>query len=315
MATLAKHIVRLHGFGLLVVGMFFLALGLSFAHAAAGKLTVWQLLVCRAVIYLLVLIPWGVRHPRDAWGVNRADLLLRGIFGTALVGLTVYTLSLMPLPTATVLGKTAPLWSILMLWLLFAVRPVLTEVAAVPLTLAGIVLILHPEGQQSLGGIGLLAVCVALSAGLFNALEYLTLHRLRQTDDAPTINLWYGGVVLLVALPLTLAQPGPASPSFWLLGILFGASSLLGQMLLAQSMKRVSSIAASTGALLVPVFATLLGLFYFGQHLSWLELVGIVLVLGAGGMVIRVDNLHKRGGGLVTFRWQRRPPPSGEGVK
>ena len=53
----------IEGFGLLFAAFFCIAVGYAVAHAAHGSLTIWQLLACRAVVYLVALAPWAVRHP------------------------------------------------------------------------------------------------------------------------------------------------------------------------------------------------------------------------------------------------------------
>ena len=73
-----------------------------------------------------------------------------------------------------------PLWSILVVWALFAVPPILAELAFVPLALAGVALILHPEGTVPLTMGSSVGIGLALAAGFFNAFEYVTLHRLRR---------------------------------------------------------------------------------------------------------------------------------------
>jgi drug/metabolite transporter (DMT)-like permease len=179
----------LEGYGALFAAFLCLAVGYAVAHAADGRLSVWQLLACRAMVYLVALAPWAVRHPEAARGVDRLGLALRGVFGTAMIGSLVYAIGLLPLSTATVLGKTTPMWSIVVVWALFAVPPILAEVAIVPLAIAGVALILHPEGAVQLTGGNSVGIGFALAAGLFNSLEYVTLHRLRRTDGASTINL------------------------------------------------------------------------------------------------------------------------------
>jgi drug/metabolite transporter (DMT)-like permease len=294
----------IEGYGSLFGAFTCLAVGYAFAHAADGRLTVWQLLACRALLYLAVLAPWVARHPREARGADRLGLMLRGVFGTAMLGCLVHAIGLLPLSTATVLGKTTPLWSILVVLALFAVPPILAELAFVPLALAGVALILHPEGTVPLTVGSSVGIGLALAAGFFNALEYVTLHRLRRTDSASAISLWYAGVMLAVALPMALGEPLPRAPEAWAIGLLFGLSTFLGQMLLALSLGRVTPIAAATGALSVPVFSAVIGWAVFAEQVSALEFLGGLLVITAAGAVIWLENRRGDRTGSAAFRWQ-----------
>ena len=299
----------IEGYGSLFGAFLCLAVGYAFAHAADGRLTVWQLLACRALLYLVALAPWAARHPREARGVNRLGLVLRGVFGTAMIGSLVHAIGLLPLSTAAVLGKTTPLWSLLVVWTLFAVPPILAELAFVPMALVGVALILHPEGAVALTVGSSVGVSLALAAGFFNALEYVTLHRLRRTDSASAINLWYAGVMLAVALPMASSEPLPRAPETWAIGLLFGLSTFLGQMLLALSLGRVTPVAAATGALSVPVFSAVIGWAVFAERVSALEFLGGLLVIAPAGAVIWLENRRGDRAGSSPFRWQAGARP------
>ncbi|HOO78576.1 MAG TPA: DMT family transporter [bacterium] len=277
---------RARGAVLLIVANFCFACGYSLAHAAAGKISPWHLLFCRCLVYLLVLVPWACFHPRQARGRNRGALILRGVFGTAMLGCVVSALALIPLSTATVLAKTTPFWAVFVLWIAFSVRPTAVEFVAVPVALVGIFLVVHPEGSQSLANLAPLGLFLALGAGLLNSIEFIILRRLRRTDVPHTINLWYSGVMLAAMLPLAVFLPWPAHPRFWLLAVAFGASTLIGQTLLATALHLVKPSEAAICTPLIPTFATVIGWVVFGQTLSFLEILGLVLVIGAGTAAI-----------------------------
>src|SRR5688500_15433601 len=132
-----------------------------------------------------------------------------------MIGSLVHAIGLLPLSTATALSKTTPLWSILVVWVLFAVPPIRAELAFVPLAMAGRVLIRSTEWSVPLTMGSSVGIGFALAAGFFNGLEYVTLHRLRRTDSASAISLWYAGVMPAVALPLALGEPLPRATEIW----------------------------------------------------------------------------------------------------
>jgi drug/metabolite transporter (DMT)-like permease len=218
----------------------------------------------------------------------------------------------LPLSIATLLAKTTPLWELLVIFALFALRPLLGEVLLVPIALLGLGLILHPEGGIDIFALGVGGVALGLAAGLLNSLELVALSRLRRRDPAPTINLWFAGCGIALMLPLALAHPWPAAPVIWLYALAFSVCSLGGQMLLAHAMHAVSPTIASIGTLLVPVFATVIAWIVLGQRLSGVELVGIAIVLVAGALVIRLEGRHGTALAAAPWRWaamRRRPAP------
>ena len=113
-------------------------------------MSVGHLVLLRGVVFALALAPWGLRHADAARGSNRGLLVLRGALGTTMVFCLLSAITVLPLSVATLLGKTTPLWELLMLWLLLALRPHLGELLLVPVAILGLVMILHPEGHLHL---------------------------------------------------------------------------------------------------------------------------------------------------------------------
>ena len=293
------------GYAWIVLSNLVFAVGFSFVAAIDGAMSVWQLVLARGAVFALVLLPWAVRHADLARGSNRGLLLLRGGLGTAMTLCLLSAITVLPLSVATLLGKTTPLWELLMLWLLLALRPHLGDLLLVPVAILGLVLILHPEGHLSLLALGYAALVLALGAGMLNSLEFITLRRLRGSDQPHTINLWYAAVMIVVTVPFALLQPWPDDPRIWLFAGMFCLCSLAGQSLLAEGMHHASPTFASVAALLVPVFATVIDWAVFGQLLSGVELAGIALVLLPAALIARAESRHSAALAAATFRWQR----------
>jgi drug/metabolite transporter (DMT)-like permease len=294
------------GYAAIVLSNLVFAVGFGFVAAIDGAMSVWQLVLLRGVVFVLVLLPWALRHPDLAKGGDRRLLLVRGGLGTAMILCLLSAITVLPLSVATLLGKTTPLWELLMLWLLLALRPHLGDLLLVPVAIFGLVLILHPEGHLSLLALGYAGLVLALGAGMLNSLEFITLRRLRASDQPHAINLWYAAVMIVVTLPLALLQPWPDDPRIWLYAGMFCLGSLAGQSLLAGGMRHASPTFASIAALLVPVFATLIDWAVFGQLLSGTELAGIALVLLPAALIARAESRHSAALAAATFRWQRR---------
>jgi drug/metabolite transporter (DMT)-like permease len=216
-----------------------------------------------------------------------------------------FAVILVPLSMATILGKTTPLWDLLLLWVLLGLRPVFTEILLVPVAFIGLLLILIPGGQLSIATISYLGLMLGLSSGMFNCLELITLRWLRRTDSTHTINLWYASITIILTLPFVLGSPWPDQPMIWFYAVMFGLFSFAGQTLQAEAMQTITPTVASVSTLLVPAFATLIGWVVFGQLLSGLELVGITVVLTAGALVQLRESRQRDALATAKFRWQR----------
>lgn len=279
----------LSGYGILLLANLSLAGGYAFVAACHGEVLVWHLLLVRSVVYLLALAPAARRAGRASLGAARSGLLLRGVTGSVFQALMTYALGVLPLAVATLLGKTSPLWTLLLVWLLFGTAPVRADVGAIAIALVGVAVILLPEGGQDVTAVPVLGLAAAVAAGAANAVEFVTIRRLRQREAPTTVNLWYGAVMLVVSAPLALLGSWPSSARLWAYVLGYAVLSLVGQMLLAADLGRVTATTASAGALTVPVFGALIGWVAFSERLSALEVVGILLVLVAAGAVSRVE--------------------------
>ena len=296
---------QLRGYAFIVLANLSFAVGWSFVAATEGDFSAWQLILLRGVVFVLALTPWAIRNPRVAAGVNRRLLVLRGFLGTGMMVCLAYAVILVPLSMATILGKTTPLWDLLLLWVLLGLRPVFTEILLVPVAFIGLLLILIPGGQLSIATISYLGLMLGLSSGMFNCLELITLRWLRRTESAHTINLWYASITIILTLPFALGSPWPDQPMIWFYAVMFGLFSFAGQTLQAEAMQTITPTVASVSTLLVPAFATLIGWVVFGQLLSGLELVGITVVLTAGALVQLRESRQRDALATAKFRWQR----------
>lgn len=305
MSAVATGTTEARGYAYVAISNLLFAIGFGFVSATHGAVSVWQVVFLRGVVFALVLLPWAVRHPQVAKGVDRKLLVLRGVVGTSMVVCLLSAVIALPLSIATLLAKTTPLWELLVIWALFALRPVLGELLLVPVALFGLALILHPEGHLAVGALSHLGLLLALAAGLLNSLEFVTLNRVRRSDPAPTINLWYAAATIALTIPFALAQPWPDDPRVWWLVVAFCLCSFSGQTLLAHGMGSVAPTIASIGTLLVPIFATLIAWVAFGERLSGLELVGVATVLTAGALVIRMEGRQRSALAAARLRWRR----------
>lgn len=292
------------GFAVLLVANLALAGGYTFVAACDGHVAVWHLLLVRGAVYVVGLGPWALRHGGVRLGAgHRRRLALRGVTGTTFQALMTYALGALPLATATLLAKTAPLWTVLLVWLLFGIVPLGADVLAIFVAVAGVAVILHPEGTQALATLSTLGLVAAVGAAVANSCEFVVIRRLRRTVDANTINVFYGLVTFAVSLPFAPFGAWPTSARVWLYVVGYGVCSLIGQTLLALDLRRVTATTAAALALTVPVWAVLLGWVLFSQTLSALELCGVALVLAGGWIVARSET--RRHGVEPALRWRR----------
>jgi drug/metabolite transporter (DMT)-like permease len=109
-------------------------------------------------------------------------------------------------------------------------------------------------------------------------------------------------VVCVVAPPWTLpasvltgpAKFGPWQPPVWvLLAALALLSTVLAYLAGITALKHVSASVASVLALLEPVVATATAWAFLGENLTWVQILGAVILLG-GALLVQLNSPERR---------------------
>lgn len=273
--------------GLVIAGLVCQEVGASIAvllFDEVGPLGMVMLrLAFSAVILLLLTRPRLRGHQRRDWGaVVVFGLVLagmNGLFYLALerlpLGVTVTIEVLGPLTLSIVASRRGSAW----IW-------------------AGVALL----GVLALGGGGWdrldpLGVVFALGAAATWALYILSSARVGAAFpklDGLALAMTVGA---LVALPFGIAQAGAALLRPELLGLGAAVAVLSSTLPYAFELIALRRLAASAFAILMslaPATAALAGFVLLGQHLAWLEILGIALVIAASIGAVRTAGRHAR---------------------
>lgn len=182
---------------------------------------------------------------------------------------------------ATLLANLAPVFVVLIGWLVWRDRPDARLLTALGLTLAG-ALLLVGEGF-SLGSDRLNGDLLATATAVFYALYLLGMHRARSEASAASAMLWSGFVTMAVLLAAAVLQGErivPATLEGW--GPLLAVALVCqvgGQATIALAIAGLPTSYASVGVLFQPVSGAILGWLILGEHLSSLQLIGGAVVL------------------------------------
>jgi drug/metabolite transporter (DMT)-like permease len=216
-------------------------------------------------------VPLRVTDARNAW--------LRSLFGTGGALALFYALGthVLSVGDATTLYSTAPLWVALLSGPLLGERVGVVVWLAAVAGFVGVATLLH-AGFTSVGPTGFIVLAGALSY----ALAILRVRRLSAHESSEAIgfhmSLTAGSILLLVALPHLQPVPSAAVAPLCV-GALAGG---LGQTIVARAYARepASRLAAFNYAGVV--FTYLLEVALFRRVPEWHQVVGALIVIGAG---------------------------------
>jgi DME family drug/metabolite transporter len=254
----------------------------------------------RVLIGTVALVIWGILFRRDLFRADRRAWLLVGLGGGAMVALfeIAYQFAIggVGVAGAAALLYTAPVIVAVLARVILKEALTPTRIALAILVMIGVALTVT-GGSNAGAEAARMGVTVGIAGGLLSALSY-ALTSLMGRYAAPrygAVKVLFleavGGVLLIwVGLAIWGRPPTvPPSAAAWrgLLGLAAG-SVVAANILFFGAMKRIEAAPASVAATIEPVVGAVLALLLFGQRLTaigWIGLLMVVSGVAAGYML------------------------------
>lgn len=236
---------------------------------------------------VLLVIAWQGKvseafATRRPWGH-----ISRALVGGTAMSLWFAALALLPLPDATAISFSAPLFTVALAAVILRERVRAYRWSAVVVGFLGILIILSPHlsgaaptEEASLGAM------LAFASAIFMALAMITVRRLTSTERTSTIVVWFAGVTSVFALmsaPFGWVVPD-ATDAVMLVAI--GLSGGVGQILLTQSYRYADASTIAPFEYTTMLWTVLVGWIVFAEVPTLEVVVGAAIVIGAGVFVI-----------------------------
>jgi drug/metabolite transporter (DMT)-like permease len=252
-----------------------------FAHVTPETATVF-----RCVYGLPLLLVATVVERRRAGPLPGRDRLLAivaGVFFASDLLFWHHSIDAVGAGLATVLANLQVVVVALATWLLFGERPAGRTLAALPLILAGVVLIGGLVGAGTYGADPRLGVVLGLIAALSYASYLIVIRHVgrRHTAEPVAISTATTAVVAaIVGIGLGRFDPIPSWPSHGWLALLGITAQSAGYLLISLSLPRLPAVITSVILLAQPVMAVGLAMALLGEAPSVAQLAGVALVIG-----------------------------------
>lgn len=171
-----------------------------------------QITFARSVVGMLVLLPLllprnGIKLATDRWGLH----LVRGLIGVVSINCGYYSLTVLPLVTATALFFTTPLFVTALAPLALGETVGWRRWTATTVGFTGTILLVgfNPQGFEP-------TMLIAITASLLFAIQLLIGKHLSVTEQPSTIMFYFSLVLLVFSLPLALTVwTSPSVPALW----------------------------------------------------------------------------------------------------
>jgi drug/metabolite transporter (DMT)-like permease len=284
--------------------------GLCFAGVAtcvkyaANQFTAPEMVLFRSALPALFVLGFVLMRRdtlRTAFG---KDHLKRGLWGACALGGWVYAVMHLPIALGITLNYTAPLFLAVLTTLVLKERFSALLIGAVVMGFVGIALAVYPAAylpthlptnvaaQPTASG-NVFAVLIGLASGLFSAFAYLNVRKLGKAGEPEWRVVFYFSVVAgIVSTLWQVLQFGRFSPihsgNFHLV-IAMGVLALAGQLCMTRAYQRGNPMTVGALSYLTIVFATISGIFVFGDTMSATAACGIALVIVSGLVAAREE--------------------------
>jgi drug/metabolite transporter (DMT)-like permease len=293
------------GGGLIVAAFFFVAvmgaLGKAAENVPTGVIVFFQ-----SFISLLLFLPWVLRHGTSELKTKRVALhVLRALAGLLTQALMFVAVKNMPLMSAILLSKSAPLFIPLMTsaWLKEKVNGMVWS--SVIVGFLGIVLVLKPSTGALSNPYAVIAVCAAI----FSALGLVTVNRLSATEPTERVLFYYFLISSLASAPFAATESHNFSSRDWMYLIGIGICMAAAQLLIVLAYHHASAGRIAPYNYSVVVFSGLFGWLGWNDRPDALTLFGILLVTLGGILSTKYGGPHSRGHFGWTGHWNHRFHP------
>jgi drug/metabolite transporter (DMT)-like permease len=251
----------------------------------------------RSVLVLIVLAPIAAVYrkwqPFD-WGRNRRYLIGMTVASLFTWGPLFYAVNHAGVAVAlTVSYAGIIIGSFTFGWLFGGEKYTRDKLLATVLSFIGLWLVFTP----SLPSGSWLAVVAALVSGLSAGSNGACAKQLTYNATQSTLALWTASLAANAVMAVVVSEaPVPTGWHVqWLYLLCFGIASVVASWSFVSGIKLIDVGAAGILGLLEVVFGVLFGVLLFGEHLNWVEILGVLVIIAAAAIPYVKDYNEKLG--------------------
>ena len=291
-----QTVVRLNGMGwiLLSTALLILSSASILIRLSENELGPFATIFNRLWIAIVTLVAWKAFTKARSQIIpdvsiqpeiyTKKDLVfsvMSGLINVPCLLLWAWSLTATSVSNSNLLHNSTPFFIVLTGWFFFGKKFDYYFVIGLVLGLGGMISIsikdFHISPDHFRGDLA------ALLSAMFYAGHYMFVEKLREKFSTTTVILWFCSIELLVVLPITLLtehQLFPSSLNGWLVVIALGVlCQVIGQGIMVDSLKRLSSGFVSLFILLEPILTVFLAGIIFAEKLTIMNGVAFFVIL------------------------------------
>lgn len=194
--------------------------------------------------------------------------------------------TLLSMADANVLAFLAPLWAALLSPLLLSEWPSSGLVVALPVSIAGVILVAQPPWLFGLGEahVSILGICVGITQSLFSALAKMAVRALNTSNESMAAIIFSMGAVstLFASIAVTMLDQWtlPRTGSAILLLVGNGLMGYGNQVTQTAALQRAKAAPAIAMSYLSVIWGLVADVLVFHDAPNWLSLLGAGIICG-----------------------------------
>lgn len=250
-----------------------------FVKIAGQHMQTIQIVFMRGVITLIFSYILIKRNNVYLWGNNQKILAIRGFVGTVALFLVFESIQRFSLPEATVIQYLYPIFTALLASIIISENIGKVLYLAIPLGFIGVYIILDLPFIFQHSIIDTTDLAIAIIGSFLTGLAYVMVRMASNLKESPYVIMFY---FPLFTVPLSFLLVYnvwvPPSINIWIVLILVGICSQLGQIFLTFGYKLLPAGRAATTSYIQVPFSAIAGMVIFYEKISYNFIIGSMVI-------------------------------------
>lgn len=252
-------------------------------------------------IPVVVMLVWRGEFPTALR--TRVPLLhmRRAVVGTISMFSWFAAIAYLPLPDATAINYSGPLFGVVFAALLLGEAVRVFRWTAVAIGFVGVIIVMSEQVTGLSGGTGdgrAIGALLAVNSAVFAALAMVTVRQLTSTETTGAIVFYFSmsaAAMALLTIPFGWVVPDAADAAMLIAAGLFGG---VGQVLMTQAYRFAEASVVAPFDYANMIWIVVIAYVVFGTVPTWPVILGSLIVIGSGVFVI----LRERQLGIAEAR-------------
>lgn len=240
-----------------------------------------ELVLARSIVSFVISATIIKYRKLPFWGFNKRWLIIRGLAGSIALTLFFYTLHFLPMAVAAIVQYLSPIFTVILASILLKEKVRLLQWFLIIISFGGVLMIGIDQINSSdvSNPISLLWLGIGILSSGFSGIAYIAIMKLKRSDEPITIVMYFPLIATPITLFMCLFDFTMPRGIEWFILLIIGVFTQIAQIMLTKALHHGQSSYIMPFQYLGIIYAFMIGLFVFGEQLSFIVNLGIVIVL------------------------------------